>query len=303
MLKDLNELAIRDLAHEIVSINSHNITGETISGFGMKQKVAAAVRLIRSAMFPNIYDNMIVKESALEEVVEKRLQEAAVLLDCIIAEVMVNQCHLQNRRRTDCDKCRENARKITLHFMQQLPDIARLLNTDIEAAYCGDPAAISNEEILLSYPGFEAVSIYRLAHALYERHIPLLPRIMTEQAHSATGIDIHPGAKIGEYFFIDHGTGVVIGETCTIGRHVKIYQGVTLGAKSFELDDNGHPVKGVKRHPDIEDHVIIYSGATILGGDTVIGEGSVIGGNVWLTHSIEPHTTVYNATPSPIISK
>ena len=134
----MNELAIRDLAREIVSINSHNITGETISGFGMKQKVAAVVRLIRSAMFPNIYDNMVVKESALEKIVEKRLQEAAVLLDCIIAEVMVNQCHLQKRERTDCDKCRENARKITLHFMKQLPEIARLLNTDIEAAYCGE---------------------------------------------------------------------------------------------------------------------------------------------------------------------
>lgn len=303
MFNDWNETTAPRLAQEIIGINAHNITGETISGFGMKQKVAAFIKLVRSAMFPNIYDSAVVREQDLGQSVEKRLREAAVLLDCIVAEVMVNQCHLQKRERKDCDKCRENARKITLHFMDQLPGIARLLNTDIEAAYCGDPAAISNEEILLSYPGFEAVSIYRLAHALYKRHIPLLPRIMTELAHSATGIDIHPGASIGEYFFIDHGTGVVIGETCTIGKWVKVYQGVTLGAKSFELDKNGHPVKGVKRHPDIEDNVIIYSGATILGGDTVIGAGSVIGGNVWLTHSVGPCTTVYNSTPSPIISK
>lgn len=303
MFSEWNETTAPRLAKEIISVNAHNITGETISGFGMKQKVSTFIKLVRSAMFPNIYDNAVVRECDLECSVEKRLKEAAVLLDCIVAEVMVNQCHLQKRAHQDCDKCRENARVITLHFMDQLPGIARLLNTDIEAAYCGDPAAISNEEILLSYPGFEAVSIYRLAHALYKRHIPLLPRIMTELAHSATGIDIHPGATVGEYFFIDHGTGVVIGETCVIGKWVKIYQGVTLGAKSFELDKKGHPIKGVKRHPDIEDHVIIYSGATILGGDTVIGKGSVIGGNVWLTHSVEPRTTVYNSTPSPIISK
>lgn len=303
MLNDWNETIAPKLAREIISINSPNIMDNTISGFGMKQKVSAFIKLIRSAMFPNIYDNMVVKECSIERIVKKRLQEAAVLLDCIIAEVMVNQCHLQNHENQECDKCRENARKITLHFMDQLPGIARLLSTDIEAAYSGDPAATSNEEILLAYPGFEAISIYRLAHALYKRHIPLLPRIMTEQAHSATGIDIHPGATIGEYFFIDHGTGVVIGETCTIGKHVKIYQGVTLGAKSFELDSHGHPVKGVKRHPDIEDNVIIYSGATILGGDTVIGNGSIVGGNVWLTHSVDPETTVYNSTPSPFIAK
>ena len=303
MLEEWTKKTAPEIADKIIGINAHNIHGDTISGFGMKQKVAAFINLIRSAMFPNIYDTAVVKEADLHKNVTSRLKEAAILLDCIVAEVMVNQCHLQKRERLDCDKCRKNARRITLHFMDQLPEIARLLNTDIEAAYCGDPAAISNEEILLAYPGFEAVSIYRLAHALQRRHIPLLPRIMTEQAHSKTGIDIHPGATIGEYFFIDHGTGVVIGETCTIGKHVKIYQGVTLGAKSFELDEKGHPVKGVKRHPDIRDNVVIYSGATILGGDTVIGENCVIGGNVWLTHSIDPGTTVYNSTPSPIIGK
>ncbi|MBS6510255.1 MAG: serine acetyltransferase, partial [Clostridiales bacterium] len=167
----------------------------------------------------------------------------------------------------------------------------------------GDPAAKNVEEILLSYPSVEAVSIYRLAHELFLLEVPLIPRIMTEYAHQLTGIDIHPGASIGSSFFIDHGTGVVIGETCVIGNRVKLYQGVTLGAKSFEVDEQGNPVKGVKRHPNIEDNVVIYAGATILGGDVTIGHDSVIGGNVWLVHSVPPYTTVYNAAPKPIISQ
>ncbi len=290
-------------AETLVEINKQNITGETISGFGMKAKVAALVDLIRSAMFPNIYDTQVIKPEQFTAVVKQKLTQASVLLDCMIAEVLVNRCQLKSKNKSECCKCRDQARMLTVKFMNRLTNTAALLNTDIEAAYNGDPAAISHEEILLAYPGFEAVSIYRLAHALYELKIPLLPRIMTELAHSKTGIDIHPGAAIGRYFFIDHGTGVVIGETCVIGKHVKIYQGVTLGAKSFELDAHGNPVKGIKRHPDIEDDVVIYAGATILGGDTVIGQGSIIGGNVWLTSSVEPHSTVYNAAPSPIIKK
>ena len=178
-------------------------------------------------------------------------------------------------------------------FIQKLPEIKRVLLTDIEAIYNGDPAASSFEEIILCYPGFYAAMIYRLAHELYLLKLPLLPRIMTEYAHQKTGIDIHAGASIGEYFCVDHGTGVVIGETARLGRHVKLYQGVTIGAKSFELDEQGNPVKGVKRHPDIGDHVIIYANATILGGDTRIGEGSVIGGNAWITSSVAPGSTVY----------
>ena len=154
---------------------------------------------------------------------------------------------------------------------------------------------------MLSYPAFDAISIYRIAHKLYELKVPVIPRIMTEYAHQLTGIDIHPGATIGRSFFIDHGTGVVIGETCTIGEGVKLYQGVTLGAKSFQTDEAGNPVKGIKRHPDIGDRVVIYAGATILGGDTFVGNDSVIGGNVWLTHSVPPGTKVYNSQPQPII--
>ena len=178
-------------------------------------------------------------------------------------------------------------------FVRLLPEIKTALLKDAEALYEGDPAATSVAEVILSYPGFFAIAIYRIAHALYERKIPILPRIMTEYAHEKTGIDIHAGAKIGEYFFIDHGTGIVIGETTTIGNHVKIYQGVTLGAKSFELDESGNPVKGIKRHPDIGNNVIIYANATILGGNTRIGDGCTIGGNVWLTRSVDAGSTVY----------
>jgi serine O-acetyltransferase len=186
------------------------------------------------------------------------------------------------------------SRKITFDFLHQIPKIREYIETDIQAAYDGDPAAFSKVEIVLSYPAFEAISIYRPAHELYDLGLPLLPRIMTEFAHKKTGIDIHPGATIGKSFFIDHGTGVVIGETCVVGENVKLYQGVTLGAKSFEKDENGNPVKGIKRHPNIGNNVVIYAGATILGGDTYIGDNCVIGGNVWLTHSVDEGCTVYN---------
>ena len=172
-------------------------------------------------------------------------------------------------------------------MLAALPEVHRQLKTDLVAAYEGDPAAASVDEIILCYPAFPAIAAYRLAHVLYTEKVPLLPRMMTEYAHRITGIDIHPGATIGDSFFIDHGTGVVIGETTTIGRNVKLYQHVTLGAKSFELGPDGNPVKGIKRHPDIGDRVVIYAGATILGGRTRIGSDCVIGGSVWLTHSVE----------------
>lgn len=177
-------------------------------------------------------------------------------------------------------------------FLNRLPDVKKLLLTDIQAIYDGDPAAHSKAEIILCYPGFYATMIYRIAHELYVLGVPYMPRVMSEYAHEKTGIDINPGAKIGEYFCIDHGTGIVIGETADIGDHVKLYQGVTIGAKSFHMDENGNPVKGGKRHPDIGSHVVIYANATILGGDTKVGDYCVIGGNVWLTHSVEAHKTI-----------
>ena len=192
----------------------------------------------------------------------------------------------------DEDAARDAADGICTGFAKRLPEIKRLLLLDVEALYEGDPAAQCREEVMITYPGFRAISIFRIAHELYVLKAPLIPRIMTEYAHERPGIDIHPGATVGEYFFIDHGTGIVIGETTTIGNHVKLYQGVTLGAKSFELDANGNPVKKIKRHPDIGNHVVIYANATILGGNTRIGDNCVIGGNTWLTHSVEPGTVV-----------
>jgi serine O-acetyltransferase len=192
------------------------------------------------------------------------------------------------------DNNREKARV----FFEGLPEIYRVLNTDIEAIYNGDPAAMSTFEVIRAYPGFYAICFYRIAHALLSNEIPLLPRILTEYAHSKTGIDIHPAAEIGEYFCIDHGTGIVIGETCMIGDHVKLYQGVTLGAMSVDKE-----MAFTKRHPTVEDHVIIYSGATILGGDCVIGHHSVIGGNVWLTKSIPPYSTVYHRPDIEVVEQ
>jgi serine O-acetyltransferase len=184
-----------------------------------------------------------------------------------------------------------------LEFLERLPEVRRTLATDVQAAFDGDPAVRTLDEVIFCYPGLEAVTIHRLAHLLHRLEVPLIPRMMTEWAHGRTGIDIHPGAVIGDHFFIDHGTGVVVGETCEIGSHVKLYQGVTLGAVSFQTDADGHLVRGTKRHPTIEDRVVIYANATVLGGATRIGHDSVIGSNVWLTRSVSPHTTVVLEKP------
>ena len=191
----------------------------------------------------------------------------------------------------DCKACAQKAALMTRQFLSCLPHVQKLVLSDVTAAYNGDPAAINSIEPLLCYPGITAMAYQRLAHQLHAQGVRLLPRIVTEYAHSITGIDIHPGAHIGPSFFIDHGTGVVIGETCVIGSHVKIYQGVTLGAKSFPLDENGNPVKGIKRHPNIEDNVIIYAETTVL-GDITIGHDSVIGANKWITADVPPNSRV-----------
>ena len=185
----------------------------------------------------------------------------------------------------------------TLQFLEQLPELRRVLATDVQAAYDGDPACKNLDEVIFCYPGLQAITVFRLAHLLYELQIPFIPRMMAEWAHKNTGIDIHPGATIGTHFFIDHGTGVVIGQTCEIGNHVKIYQGVTLGALSFPTDGNGDLVRDQKRHPTIEDRVVIYANATVLGGRTVLGHDAVIGSNVWLTSSVDPNTTVLLEKP------
>ena len=193
----------------------------------------------------------------------------------------------------DCDNV-----LLAAEFFEQIPELYELLNTDIQAIFNGDPAACSEFEVIRTYPGFFAISFYRLAHALYRHEVPLLPRILTEWAHSKTGIDIHPAAQIGEYFHIDHGTGIVVGESCMIGNNVKLYQGVTLGALSVAKS-----MAYTKRHPTVEDNVIIYAGATILGGETVIGHDSIIGGNVWLTKSVEPYSTVFHKPAITVLNK
>ncbi len=186
---------------------------------------------------------------------------------------------------------------MAIAFLEKIPAIREVLATDVQAAYDGDPACKSLDEVIFCYPGLEAITVHRLAHEMLKLQVPFIPRMMAEWSHKTTGIDIHPGATIGKHFFIDHGTGVVIGETCEIGEHVKIYQGVTLGALSFDTDDEGNLVRGAKRHPTVEDHVVIYANATVLGGRTVLGHHSVIGSSVWLTRSIEPHTTVLLEKP------
>jgi serine O-acetyltransferase len=196
-----------------------------------------------------------------------------------------------------CTSCSERGQKEALALLRKLKGLRKTLAEDVRAAYQGDPAAKSLDEIIFGYPSIMAITTYRLAHELHIQEVPLIPRMMTEYAHSVTGIDIHPGAVIGRHFFIDHGTGVVIGETSVIGEFVRVYQGVTLGALSLPMEEKGDTLRKMKRHPTIEDHVTIYAGATILGGETVVGAGSIIGGNVWLTRSVPPGVTVMIEAP------
>ena len=274
--------SVKKSVDSLLKINAPYMQSAAVSGCGMKHRLTCFITLLRQAMYPSAYGT---DDCRCTEALAERFEAAAKCLHELCSAILGDQKTAAGLSAND----------VVRIFFERLPEVARLLKTDIRAAYEGDPAATSEDEIIFAYPSFEAVSIFRLAHLLYEMKVPLLPRMMTEFAHQNTGIDIHPGATIGGHFFIDHGTGVVIGETCIIGEHVKLYQGVTLGAKSFELDENGNPVKGVKRHPQIGDRVIIYAGATILGGNTYVGEGAVIGGNVWLTHSVEAGTTVTNS--------
>ncbi len=242
-----------------------------------RKAVISIIKDIQNLMFPKFFKRDGLDGYSKEELLADLYQR------------IVTQCRLS------FDFCQKagNSEELARQIIEKLPDIKEMLKKDVIALYEGDPAATCTNEVMLTYPGFYAISIYRIAHEFYVRKIPYIARLMTEYSHEKTGIDIHAGATIGEYFFIDHGTGIVIGETTTIGNRVKIYQGVTLGAKSFELDADGNPIKGTKRHPDIGDNVVIYANATILGGNTKIGNGSVIGGNVWLTHSVGEGEVIY----------
>jgi len=253
-----------------------------------REAVVGITKDLLRLVFPGFYD--------AEPVHSAQITEYTAELTASIARRLEKEIHKSLEYRP-CPHCDRNdlagtAARVTQEFLAELPSVRAVLQTDVVAAYEGDPAAVSTEEVIVAYPGVEAIAVQRMAHRLYQRQIALIPRIMTEWAHNKTGIDIHPGAEIGPNFFIDHGTGVVIGETSVIGRNVKIYQGVTLGAKSFQKDAQGRCVKGIKRHPNIEDGVTLYAGATIL-GDVTIGRDSIIGGNVWLIEAVPPNTVVY----------
>lgn len=248
-----------------------------------KRTITDTCEKLLQLLFPGFHDEESIPAEELEMMTSERIATLVETLEIEVAKTLRLRDDEKGEHHEGLTKV---AHDLVCEFLRGLPDLRRLLQTDVEAAYEGDPAAKGFDEIILAYPCIEAIAIQRCAHCLYELDVPLIPRIMTEYAHRLTGIDIHPGAKIGTHFFIDHGTGVVIGETCVIGNHVKLYHGVTLGARNFPKDESGRIVKGNKRHPNVEDHVVIYPHATVLGGKTVIGEGSTIGANVFLMESI-----------------
>ena len=251
------------------------------------------IDLSRAILFPGYYGKASVQIQTLQYYIGVNVERFQRLLeDQILAGLRFCEDSETTMSESEADEQKKMARELSFKLLKKLPEIREKLSTDVIAAYNGDPASESQAEIIACYPIIKTLANYRIAHELYLLKVPLIPRMMTEMAHSETGIDIHPGAQIGRYFTIDHGTGVVIGATCMIGDNVKIYQGVTLGAKSFPLDEHGNPVKSIPRHPIIENNVIIYANATILGRVT-IGQGSVIGANVWVTEDLAPETKKY----------
>jgi serine O-acetyltransferase len=246
-------------------------------------KIEEIVNLVKSILFPGFFGDAEINEHTRQYYVKLYIDKLAAILN---EQICTSICFQSNK--LDC--MGKLSSELTIAFIDKLPEIKRLLATDVKAVYDGDPAATNNEEVIFCYPAIRAMINYRIAHELLLMGIPVLPRIITELAHSSTGIDIHPGAKIGEYFSIDHGTGVVIGETCVIGNHVRLYQGVTLGAKGFKLDDKGIPLN-IPRHPILEDNVVVYSNSTVLGRIT-IGHHTIIGGNIWQVNSVPPYSRI-----------
>ncbi len=263
-------------------------------------RIERVVQDLLALVFPGYHGGGLPARADLEVFVSSRLESLYIQLSEIIAQTLQfcyrAPCHCSRLWLPDADEGERGfgrlAESLAAQFLEQLPSLRGLLKSDVEAAFAGDPAAVNEDEIILCYPGLLAVAVHRLAHALHVLSVPLVPRIMSEWAHGRTGVDIHPGARIGPHFFIDHGTGVVIGETSAIGARVKIYQGVTLGALSFKRNPDGTLAKGGKRHPTIEDDVTIYANATVLGGDTVVGRGAVIGGGAWVVRSVPPGARV-----------
>lgn len=262
-----------------------------------KSAIAGVTADLLRLLFPGFFDEKVIHSSELKV-------ETVMRLDSVLGRLEEEICKAIEYQPPDAAAKRaprKAAEAFTREFLATLPRVREMLQTDVEAAYAGDPAAASREEIIVAYPFIESIAVQRLAHELYQRQVALIPRIMTEWAHGRTGTDLHPGATIGSHFFIDHGTGTVIGETCVIGNHVKVYHGVTLGARSTS---GGQQLKGKKRHPTIEDHVTIYPGATILGGETVIGAGSTIGGNVFIMQSVaENSLVIYDGLDMRVLQK
>jgi serine O-acetyltransferase len=263
-------------------------------GLPSRGAVIEIVERLKKVLFPGYFGEQEVDNCNLAYQIGTEIN---TLFELLSRQITLSIRHECRRHQMVCTHCFERGQKEALTFLKKLKDLRRILAEDVRAGYRGDPAAKSFDEIIFGYPSILAISTYRLAHELQIQGVPLIPRMMAEYAHSITGIDIHPGATIGRHFFIDHGTGVVIGETSIIGNNVRIYQGVTLGALSLPMEEKGDQLRKMKRHPTIEDHVTIYAGATILGGETVIGAGSVIGGNVWLTRSVPPGMTVMIEPP------
>ena len=292
---EMEENTLTQVVEELCAVSDESTgSGERrfhIQSHPSRKVVIEAVEALRSVLFPGYFGHSELNSESIRYHVGSTLDH---VLRTLQEQVQRGLCFICEEDPDQCPTCNSHALEISREFLARLPAVRRLLATDVQAAYEGDPAASSPDETIFCYPGVRAITDYRLAHELHTLGVPLLPRIITEHAHSITGIDIHPGASIGESFFIDHGTGVVIGETCIIGERVRIYQGVTLGARSFSLDEQGKPIKGIERHPIVEDEVVIYSGATIL-GRAVIGRGSVIGGNVWLTRSVPPFSRITQA--------
>lgn len=251
------------------------------------------IEKFREIIFPGYFSREKLDGANLKYSMGQTISQFHDILAQQVTHVLRHDCMRYGQA---CVECETKGFKTAMAVLEKIPDIRRLLSEDVVGAFEGDPAAKSHDEVIFSYPGLFAIMVYRLAHLLYRLEIPQLPRIMSEYAHSITGIDIHPGADIGRRFVIDHGTGIVIGETSVLGKNVRVYQNVTIGALSLP-PGAGEKLRGAKRHPTIEDDVIIYSGATILGGETIIGQGSVVGGNVWLTESIPPETKVFIETP------
>jgi serine O-acetyltransferase len=290
-----NELP--QIVSELVESCQNQDTFHHLNLVGLPSRVAVIeiVERLKKVLFPGYFGEHEVDNCNLAYQIGIEIN---TLFELLSRQITLSIRHECRRYQMLCTHCFEKGQKEALSLLKKLRDLRRILAEDVRAGYQGDPAAKSFDEIIFGYPSILAISTYRLAHELYIQGVPLIPRMMAEYAHSITGIDIHPGATIGRHFFIDHGTGVVIGETSVIGDYVRIYQGVTLGALSLPMEKKGDLLRKMKRHPTIEDQVTIYAGATILGGETVIGAGSVIGGNVWLTRSVPPGMTVVIEPPA-----